>query len=80
MKKKQKPKQTKDEKARRALYDAIKDRLSEMRECLKCLYLDRKMNELDEGTIHGVIKGIHDMEYIFWGILGDDESAGRFWK
>jgi len=72
-----KPKRSKDEKGRRVLCDAIEDRLSEMRHCLKTLYLDRKMNEGDEGTIHGVIKGIHGMEYIFRSFLVDDESAGE---
>jgi hypothetical protein len=77
MKKIPKPKESKEEKARRTLCEAIRDRLSEMRHCLKCLSLDKKMNEGDDSTIHGVIKGIYDMESIFWDILFDDASAAE---
>ena len=67
MKKKPERKESKEEKDRRALYEAIGGRLEEMPHCLKCLSLDRKMDEGDEGTIYGVIKGIHDMENILRG-------------
>jgi hypothetical protein len=71
---KPKPKESK-EKERRALYDAIKGRLSEMRGCLKSYYMDPKIGEVEEDIIHGINKGIHDIEHIFFDLLLDDVPA-----
>lgn len=70
---KEKPglKESKEEKERRALYNAIQGRLGEMRHCLKLRYMDQKADEIEEDIIHGINKGLHDIEHIFSGMLLD---------
>ncbi len=79
MERKPNSKKLKEEKERRALYDAIEGRLSEMHDCLKSRYIQAKSGS-EESVIHGVNKGIHDIESIFWDVLINDDPAGEILK
>lgn len=72
---KKKSQKSKEEKARRILYDAIRERLLEMRICLKTRYMNPKTDEIEEDILHGINKGLHDIEHIFFDILLDGTPA-----
>ncbi|MGA2462767.1 MAG: hypothetical protein ABSH06_00245 [Thermodesulfobacteriota bacterium] len=79
MGKKPQYKKSKEEKARRALNDAIRGRSSEMIDCLKSLYMVEKPNvienEINENMIHEIIRGIRNLRSIFFDLIIDEEPA-----
>lgn len=65
----------KSKKKERVLYNRVKSKLSLMRFQLKIKFMDPKIDESEEDTIFTLVKGLHEMENVFFDLLLDRKSA-----
>jgi len=74
------PSRIRKEKERQILYDHVKGRLEKMRHALKVIYSDPGLTETKEDILVNVVKGLHKIESVFFGLLLDRESPGDVLK